>query len=68
MSLTLYQSVNQRWSPFAPGCIGVRCFSGSVHADHQLTRPDGCLRKTKKPVTAALGGNPLDLNQGREHE
>jgi hypothetical protein len=27
--------------------LGCRCFSGSVHADHQLTRPDGCRRKQK---------------------
>jgi len=43
--LVLYQSVNQRWSPFALGCNSVRCLSGSVHADHLLSRPDGLERK-----------------------
>jgi hypothetical protein len=37
----LYQSVNQRWSHFALGVISVRCFLGSVHADHLLSCPDG---------------------------
>lgn len=36
------------------GVYGVRCFLGSVHADHQLTRPDGHRRNAKAVYNCTL--------------
>jgi hypothetical protein len=54
--LVLYQSVNQRWSPFAAGCGAVRCFL-TCHPMQGLLRyasQSGKWQKAKNPLVNEL--------------
>jgi hypothetical protein len=56
--LVIYQSPNQRWSPFARGCTV--CGVSWVQSMQTICYP--ALRdavEIKKPLTAAHGGRPL---------
>jgi hypothetical protein len=54
--LVLYQSVNQRWSPFALGCNSVRCFLTCHPMQGQLryASQSGKWQKAKNPLVNEL--------------
>lgn len=49
------------------GVYGVRCFLGSVHADHQLTRPDGCFGNKKSHLQLHSGRTLQVSLEARTH-
>ena len=60
--LRLVQSLADRLGGIS-GVDGSRCFSGSAHAGHQLTRPDGWCRNDKA-LEEPPGENPLGQRAG----